>query len=406
MGATRYRIAGIAGAEVRVIAVERSASFARPTVAGVANGADAAIGVAARAVHRWAIEYTGSRERVATIGCAKVIVAAHRRRAGRAGSGRALVADCAGIAIAAREVVIAVLATRNRVTGIIGAGVVVVAVQYRARHAVARRALVGRGANTAVGIAGTGLIDVVVQALACGRYALVDLATAVRRWVARDDGRRIDLARVGQLGLVAEQRAIAEVSVFLASAITGLRARTGIGPGLARAGRADVADGAAIAVIARCGVVGVGATRYFVTGISRAWIAVIAQRRRCHHGADAVAARAGVAAAAGVAVVAGQGVGYVDAAGADVAGVASAQVTVIASDCAARTQLRRALVAAGAGVAVIADVAVGTVDAARNSIATIGSARISVVATLGRCAAAGARRAHVARGAGVAVVAR
>src|SRR5207237_126785 len=170
----------------------------------------------------------------------------------------------------------------------------------------------------------------------------------------------------------------------------------------ARAGRAGVAGGTRIAVVARGGVGSVHAPRLGPTGVVGAEVAVVAAERRAAH---TLPAGAGVVRGAGVGIVAGGPVGGVHAPRLRPARVVRADVAVVtARRRAAHARAARADVDRRAGIAVVAGGRVRRVHAARRRVARVIGAHVVVVAAAPRPHALPAR-AGIARRAGVVIVA-
>src|SRR5439155_137837 len=105
------------------------------------------------------VRVDAARAGVAGVVGAGVGVVAVRRRSADAGAGGARVARCAGIAVVAGNGVVRVDAARAGVAGVVGAGVVVVAIRRGSAAAGAAGAGVVRGAGVAV-VAGGGVVGV------------------------------------------------------------------------------------------------------------------------------------------------------------------------------------------------------------------------------------------------------
>lgn len=95
--------------------------------------------------------------RLAAVRRAAVAVVATRRRSGDAASAGANIVRCAGVSIAARAGVVHVLATFNRVAGIIRAHIAIVTVGRWSARAMSARANVIGGAGVAV-VAWVGIV--------------------------------------------------------------------------------------------------------------------------------------------------------------------------------------------------------------------------------------------------------
>jgi hypothetical protein len=165
-------------------------------------------------------------------------------------------------------------------------------------------------------------------ALAVPRVALVRGADRVDLGIAHDDGGRIQGAKaLARLGLVAIQRALAQVGALATVGVA--RALTAAGPGLALARAADIAGGAGLAVLARQAVCGLEhASGRRVATVLGTCVAIVARDRLA-------AARPGLARIAGGACAA----------------VVARLVLGILSAQAAFARIR------GAGIAVVAQVA-------------------------------------------------
>ncbi len=137
-------------------------------------------------------------------------------------------------------------------------------------------ATVADRANTAVRVTGAAIADRHVAALAGVGGAIVLCASGIAGRVTGHHGLGVYLALVGQGGLVAEQGAVAEVAVLLAGAVGVLAASASVRSACAFAGRAHVAGGAAIAVVATGAVDAVATTGGRHTGFRRAGVAVVA----------------------------------------------------------------------------------------------------------------------------------
>src|SRR5439155_16642307 len=169
----------------------------------------------------------------------------------------------------------------------------------------------------------------------------------------------------------------------------------------ARAGRAGVAGGTRIAVIARGGVGNVHAPRLGPAGVVGAEVAVVAAERRAAH---TLPAGAGVVRGAGVGIVAGGPVGGVHAPRLGPAGVVGAEVVVVAAPPRPHALPARAGVARRAGVVIVAGPGPGRIHAARRRVAGVRRAHVGVVARSRRPGTA-AEQAGVGHRARIAVVA-
>src|SRR5262249_10102931 len=157
VGAARLHVAGVGGADVVVVAIEGRAALANAALTRLGAIADVAVG-AGGAVGDGSVR--AAARGVAGVGGARIGVVAVQRRAGLADAGLAGFGAIAGIAVGAgRAGVRRVLATELRIAAVGGADVVVVAVGGRgAGHAAADRrsradatlALIARRADVAV----------------------------------------------------------------------------------------------------------------------------------------------------------------------------------------------------------------------------------------------------------------
>lgn len=285
-----------------------------------------------------------------------VVVAVHGRWGARAA--------CTDVGSRARIVVVAdgrvrdVHAAGDRVATVVGAAVQIVTIERRTCLAIAAIASVADRAHAAIGVAG--------QAIGA---------------------RGIVLARpVGHIATINGARIV----------VVAYRQRTAG----ARAGFADIADGAAVAVAASRSIVGVRAAKNRIASIVGATVAVVAvQGRACHavHAAAHVRVRAHVVVR--VARAAGIDAGVSTHTGRWCASICFAKRIASSVTSHNRSRVHVALIRQRAFVAekcAVAEIAVLQARAIR-----IGRARASIGATY-----ANAARTRVARGAAVAVVTR
>ena len=139
------RVAGVPGTQVPVVAVGSHTAHAHGVGAGIRCGAGIPV-VASQGIRKIGAARGDVQSRL----CRH----SHRRSPHRSrltGGRQARIALCASIAVVARRGVRSIEATAVRVTGIIGAGVAVVAIGSRTPHADRGRAGVARGAGISIG---------------------------------------------------------------------------------------------------------------------------------------------------------------------------------------------------------------------------------------------------------------
>lgn len=127
---TQERIARVRRADVTVVAVRSRTTNTRPTGARVVRRASVIVAAWIRVVR---IHAPGGD--VARIGRAHIAVITIRRRTTHARPIRAGVIRRAFILVIARIGVIHVLTTRDRMTRVCGADLIIIAIQHRSRHA-------------------------------------------------------------------------------------------------------------------------------------------------------------------------------------------------------------------------------------------------------------------------------
>src|SRR5262249_54843653 len=152
--APRCGIAAIVGAGVAVVAVGRRAADAEPAAARVVGGAGVAIATGGGIVH---VEAAGGR--VAAVVGANVVVVAIEAGPTHAGPVAAGVVRGAGVVVGAGGGIGRVDTAALRVAGVVGADVAVVAVQWRSTRTNPVQAGVGGGAGVAV-VTGRGVVPV------------------------------------------------------------------------------------------------------------------------------------------------------------------------------------------------------------------------------------------------------
>jgi len=218
-------------------------------------------------------------------------------------------------------------ATVGRVAGICAAQVAIIAVDLRACNARARLADVALRANAAVA-ARTSLVLRYHGAFASQRRASILGASVVASHVADNHRRRIHRA----LEVRTNQRAVAQIAVFLRRAIYILLTRTNTGAAYAFTSGALVGVGALVAVIAWRSAVGMDAAGCRVASIVGAIVAVSAVGRRHLWRALARRIAANVKVGARVLVVTGHRIVAVRATLFEVTSVICARVFVVALD--------------------------------------------------------------------------
>lgn len=250
--AAEFVVTAVVGARIGVIAIGGLAGSADARFASVTDRANAAIGIASRALLRDGVKDAITGFDVATVQRANLAVRALFEGPLLADLVGANVADGAGILVGiAGRGIGRVQATGFRIAGITGAAVAVIASLQWSDGAQAALADVSDGTNAAVGITRLGFILRGQGALARGRVTFVALAFVVIAGRASDDGCRIDLAFVQAVGLVAKQRAVAEVAIVFFLAVHVGLARTNVGARQADGVFARIAYGTNIAVVAQ-----------------------------------------------------------------------------------------------------------------------------------------------------------
>lgn len=244
----------------------------------------------------------------------------------------AIYAEIAGgacVAIDAWGFVVIVEAAKLTVAAIIGAEVVVMADALEPSGAHTGDACIGNGASITIFAWKAFVCRDYGAGTACGVTGArkADCIGSLRRLSTDRDGAGVDLALVGPLLQVADERSIAEVAIFQSVTVIIALAIAGDGKSAASAVGAGIGDGAGVAVIASCGVLFEEAASTAITGVVGALVVVVAD----HGIADTKPGLAVVGDGAGVAVLAFAGIEVnVIAPGLALAVVLSAIVAVIA----------------------------------------------------------------------------
>lgn len=222
------RVARVVRARVIVAAIQRDRSDATAVGACLVNGA--CIGVIAR---NGVVYVLTTRNRIARIGRTDIVVTAIRSGTTVARSAAARVVRRARVSIVARTAIVHMLTTRTRIAGVVGTRIQIIAIRRRTAHAHATGTGIVRRACTAV----------------TARVAVIDVYATLHH-----------VARIGR----------ADVSI-----VTIQRS-----PTIAGSTAASIVGRAFIAVIARIGVVHIDATRLRIARIVGTQVSIIAIGRR------------------------------------------------------------------------------------------------------------------------------
>lgn len=394
-------ITGIIGAGVSVVTVEGSRGDAGPSGTHVPSRAGVQVIARGRVVRG-----DTAGHRVAGIRRTEIAVIAVQEPPVGTDPVLTLVPGGAGVSIGATCGVVRVSAGSILIAGIVGAGVPVIAVQGWTRDAESVLTGVVEGAGIAVG-AGAG--DDIVVAAASGQTDVLGAGIVVVAVEGSDAEALTPLADVpgGASVLIVTGEGVVPVDTArvrragIDSADIAVVTDQGI-PTLAGAATTLIPDGARVQVVARGGVVLVGAAPGGCTGIRGADIPVVTD-----HGLAgcAEAGAADVVHGAGVPIIAGVGVREVQAPSRRIAGVVSAGVPVVAirldttdADTTATLVPHRAVVTVRAGRRV------GQVQAAPRWGTRVIGADIVVMAIHGAPRLAEASAADIARRARIEVV--